>query len=324
MIDSRKIGFDENGLGKPLRSVGKINEDGQIEKEDGYVPKLGNRMGFIETIDDTLLLYRRIIEKGDDETFGFDEKLTMREVVQRIKISDLYYMGDEFNDMIDDYGDQFHDSEFNEIRLSEFTRPPSEFCYLRLEEVIAKHVGVKNSGVLTQYFEDGVTSVMLAAPLRKPVFIGGYHPKKGLMWKEEEHINIKDWPENKINAFSNVLISVAGAFELINNPRFVVSEAAGTRAQRKQMKREQNIPLEAWHKISWNVDEDSVEIGDGDRGGWHMPLHYTRGHPRKAEPHWEDIMYKDGKPYIWIEGFWSGHPAYGIKKGYHAPKLKAS
>jgi len=231
-------------------------------------------------------------------------------------------MGDEFTDMIDDYGDQFQDAEFNEIRLSEFTRPPSEFCYIRLSE-ITKHVGVKNSGVLTQYFEDGVTSVMVAAPLTKPVYIGGYHPKKGLMWRAE-HTNVADWPEEKVNAYSNVLISVAGAFELINNPRFVISEAAGTRTQRRQMKREQNIPLEAWHKISWNVDEDSVEVGDGDRGGWHMPLHYTRGHFRRGEPHWEGAVERDGIYYKWIEGFWSGHPAYGIKKGYHAPKLKAS
>ena len=309
-------------LKEPTMAVADENDEGKLQLESGYVPEIGNREGFIETIEDTLRAYRHIIDTGDGETFGFDEKLAMREVVQRLKISDLYYMGDEFTDMIKDYGDQFDDVEFNEIRLSEFTRPPSELCYIRLSE-ITRHVGVRNSGVLTQYFEDGVTSVMLAAPLTKPVSIGGYHPKKGLMFQGDQ-TNVKDWPEEKVNAYSNVLISVAGAFELINNPRFVISEAAGTRTQRRQMKREQNIPLEAWHKISWNVDEDSVEIGDGDRGGWHMPLHYTRGHFRRGEPHWEDAVERNGIYYKWIEGFWSGHPAYGIKKGYHAPKLKAS
>jgi hypothetical protein len=309
-------------LKEPTQAIADFNDEGKLQLDSGYVPKIGNRMGFIETIEDTLRAYRHVIDTGDGETFGFDEKLAMREVVQRLKISDLYYMGDEFTDMIKDYGDQFDDAEFNEIRLSEFTRPPSELCYIRLSE-ITRHVGVKNSGVLTQYFEDGVTSVMLAAPLTKPISIGGYHPKKGLMFQADQ-TNVKDWPEEKVNAYSNILISVAGAFELINNPRFVISEAAGTRTQRRQMKREQNIPLEAWHKISWNVDEDSVEIGDGDRGGWHMPLHYTRGHFRRGEPHWEDAVERNGIHYKWIEGFWSGHPAYGIKKGYHAPKLKAS
>ena len=71
-------------------------------------------------------MYRRIIEKGDDETFGFDEKLAMREVV-RIKISDLYYMGDEFNDMIDDYGDQFHDLSLMRYVLASSHVPHQSF-----------------------------------------------------------------------------------------------------------------------------------------------------------------------------------------------------
>jgi hypothetical protein len=307
----------------PNKSLGELNDEGKIELESGYTPKIGNRMGFIETIEDNLRVYRKIIDDGDGEKFSFDEKLAMREVVQRLKTSDLYYMGDEFTDMLNDYGDQFDNSELNEIRLSEFTRPPSELCYIRLEQINV-FTEVKNTGVLTQHFEDGVTSVMLTAPLTKPQYIGGYHPKKGIMWREEDKDKVNDWDEGKVATFTNIILTVAGAFELINNPRFVISEAAGTRTQRRQMKREQNIPLEAWHKISWNVDEDSVEIGDGDRGGWHMPLHYTRGHFRRGEPHWEDAVERDGIYYKWIEGFWSGHPAYGIKKGYHAPKLKAS
>jgi hypothetical protein len=308
----------------PETEMGFVNDNGLVEFEkDGRTPKLGNRLGFIETIEDNLLMYRHIIDNGDGETFDFDNKLAMREVVQRLKISDLYYMGNEFTDMLNDYGDQFDNSEINEIRLSEFTRPPSELCYIRLEQINC-YTEIKNTGVLTQYFEDGVTSVMLTAPLTAPQHIGGYHPKKGIMWREKDRDEVNNWEESKVATFTNIILTVAGAFELINNPRFVISEAAGTRTQRRQMKREQNIPLEAWHKISWNVDEDSVEIGDGDRGGWHMPLHYTRGHFRRGEPHWEDAVERNGIHYKWIEGFWSGHPAYGIKKGYHAPKLKAS
>ena len=323
MANSRRLGFDEHGLGKPMQSLGELNDEGKVKMDNGYVPKIGNRMGFIETIEDNLRVYRKIIDDGDGEKFSFDEKLAMREVVQRLKISDLYYMGNEFTDMLNDYGDQFDNSEINEIRLSEFTRPPSELCYIRLEQINV-FTEIKNTGVLTQHFEDGVTSVMLTAPLTKPQYIGGYHPKKGIMWREEDRDKVSDWDEGKVATFTNIILTVAGAFELINNPRFVISEAAGTRTQRRQMKREQNIPLEAWHKISWNVDEDSVEVGDGDRGGWHMPLHYTRGHFRRGEPHWEDAVERNGVYYKWIEGFWSGHPAYGIKKGYHAPKLKAS
>lgn len=80
--------------------------------------------------------------------------------------------------------------------------------------------------------------------------------------------------------------------------------------------------MDAWHKIEWNINEPVKAKDDSDRGGWRMPLHYTRGHWRKAQDHWDDVVIrKDGKPYKWIEGFWSGHPAYGVKKSYHAPKL---
>ena len=41
-----------------------------------------------------------------------------------------------------------------------------------------------------------------------------------------------------------------------------------------------------------------------------------------AEEGWKNTtLRKDGLWYQWIEGFWSGHPAFGIKKAYHAPKM---
>jgi len=165
-----------------------------------------------------------------------------------------------------------------------------------------------------------MTSVKAVAPFAPPMVVGAYHPDKGIFFDGNDDPN--SWEERKRVFVSNTILAIAGCFELINNPRFIVSEAAGTRSQRKQMKREQHIPLEVWHKITWNVNESTVVMNENDRGGWRMPLHYTRGHPRKAEPHHKNVMFKNGKPYKWIEGFWSGHPAFGIKKGYHAPKVK--
>jgi hypothetical protein len=294
--------------------------------EDDYVPKIGNRMGFIETIDDTLKIYRACVEQDDEEKFNFKDKMAFRGAIEHIKHSDLYHIGEEFNEMLNEWADQYHDLLYSEMRFSKFTRPPSNLCYVRFSQM-ERHLGgddVKNIGLLTEYFEDGMTSVTFASPLRPPMPIGAYHPDKGLFFSSDKEFNPDDWDERKKDAISNIILELAGCFELINNPRFIVSEAAGTRSQRKQMKREQNIPLEAWHKISWNVDETTVVVNEKDGGGWRMPLHYTRGHPRKAEPHHKNVMYKDGKPYKWIEGFWSGHPAFGIKKGYHAPTLKAS
>ncbi len=61
-----------------------------------------------------------------------------------------------------------------------------------------------------------------------------------------------------------------------------------------------------------------------------MPLHYNRGYPKKAKEHYKDTWFQatkefpNGRWWQWIEGYWAGHPAYGIKKGYHAPTLKVA
>ncbi len=249
-------------------------------------------------------------------------------IVEDLKRSDLYLLENEFEDILTEYCTQYEGAHFTECRFSEFTRPPSRKCYIRLNalEKYCDYDHEKNIGFITEYFEDKTTKVTMCAPLASPFLVGAYHPQKGILFNKDEMDQMEGHPDTEIAdkvAFNaNVLMMIAGAFELINNPRFVMSTDVGTRAQRKQMKREQDIALEAWHKITWNVNDDTVAMQDGDRGGWHMPLHYTRGHFRKAEPHWENVVWrKNGKPYKWIEGFWSGHPAYGIKKGYHAPTI---
>lgn len=299
-------------------------------------PTIGNRMGFIETISDTLTLYRGLLEHQKHD-LSFDEQMLMRDAVEKIKRADLYFMHEDFEEILSNYGDQFDGLDWNQMRFSEFTRPCSRTCYMRINhqtKLLLEHDsamelkdnikacykegrGLANYGYLIEYYEDKTTAITIVAPLAAPKPMGAYHPDHGIYFPENT-------PEDLHESYANGCFLIAGAFELINNPKFVISKAAGTRAQRKQMKREQDIPLEAWHQISWNVDEDTIEVNDGDRGGWHMPLHYTRGHPRKAEPHHKNVMYKNGKPYKWIHGFWSGHPAYGIKKGYHAPKITAA
>lgn len=293
----------------------------------GASPDTGKRMGFIETIEDTLKLYRGAVGRASEEdtTISFKEQMLLRSIVEHLKRCDLYLLENEFGDILTEYCTQYEGTHFTECRFSEFTRPPSRKCYIRLNalEKYCDYDHEKNIGFITEYFEDKTTKVTMCAPLASPFLIGAYHPQKGILFNKEEMEGHPDTEiADKIAFNANVLMMIAGAFELINNPRFVMSTDVGTRAQRKQMKREQDIALEAWHKITWNVNDDTVAMQDGDRGGWHMPLHYTRGHFRKAEPHWENVVWrKDGKPYKWIEGFWSGHPAYGIKKGYHAPTV---
>tara|TARA_R110001592_G_C12979544_1_gene734055 strand:- start:35 stop:964 length:930 start_codon:yes stop_codon:yes gene_type:complete len=306
-------------------------------------PVIGNRLGFINTLDDTLNIYRSLVDNDqfwDDKTkksgnFNKDisdtykERMDVRDAVEHIKHCDLYHMGEEFNDMLTDWGDQYDNILFPEMRFSKFSRPSSRLCYVRIAQ-IERYLGekdIQNLGFLTQYYEDGMTSITAVAPFAPPMAIGAYHSEKGIFFDGNADPN--NWEEGKRTFMSNVILAVAGAFELINNPRFVVSKAAGTRAQRKQMKREQGISLEVWHKITWNIDEPVVVEGK-EESTVKMPLHYNRGYPKKAKEHYKDTWFQatkefpNGRWWQWIEGYWAGHPAYGIKKGYHAPTLKVA
>jgi hypothetical protein len=128
--------------------------------------------------------------------------------------------------------------------------------------------------------------------------------------------------ESEKKDYTATIIGISGAFSLINNPRFVIQSPAGTRQQRKAARKGHGVPVEAWHKISWDIDEP-VEPRAGDSRTFNMPLHYTRGHWRRnAKEHWKDVEFINGQWMQWRKGYWSGHPAFGIKKGYHAPTTK--
>jgi hypothetical protein len=144
--------------------------------------------------------------------------------------------------------------------------------------------------------------------------------------KEEEnkiHIPLEEVDNFDVKTISiNSLLTIGLFFSLINQPRFVVQEPNGSRPARRQMQRSHGIPIESWHTIRWNLNKPRVQAGESTGTGRHMPLHYTRGHWRKAQEHWEGVVQRvDGDYYKWIEGYWSGHPAYGIKKAVYAPRI---
>lgn len=130
--------------------------------------------------------------------------------------------------------------------------------------------------------------------------------------------------------FDNVIEAVFGIIQIINNPRFLIDKPAGTRQQRKQMHRGMGKAVDVWHKITWNIGDPTVAKKPYDETFHKMPLHYTRGHWRRAKETDPKSVQRSKaiNPehrkmwWTWIEGFWSGHPAFGIKKSYHAPKIK--
>jgi hypothetical protein len=125
--------------------------------------------------------------------------------------------------------------------------------------------------------------------------------------------------------YSMHTLTVAAMCSILNQPNFTKREPAGSRQERRAANRSGGYATDAWHKVTWNIGEEVKAKLTRDEPVRCMPLHYTRGHWRKGEEGWiNTTQRKDGLWYQWIEGFWSGHPAFGIKKSYHAPKIGKS
>ena len=120
-------------------------------------------------------------------------------------------------------------------------------------------------------------------------------------------------------------LTVAAMCSLLNQPGFTKRDSVGSRQERRAATRSGGYATDAWHKVTWNIGEAVKAKLQSEEPVRCMPLHYTRGHWRKAQEGWINTSQrKDGHWYQWIEGFWSGHPAFGVKKSYHAPRMRKS
>lgn len=120
---------------------------------------------------------------------------------------------------------------------------------------------------------------------------------------------------------TGVIMMGAAMLALFNAPRITRCLPFGSRQMRRAMQRRGLNPA-SWHRIEWDLTKPLVQKGEKQGAGWHMPLHYTRGHWRKAESTHDNVVLRDdNKYYKWIEGYWSGHPAYGIKRAVYAPRI---
>ena len=121
---------------------------------------------------------------------------------------------------------------------------------------------------------------------------------------------------------AHALVLFAYMLDLINTPAFVTKDTL-PRATRRRIDRNSGTNAsDRIRVVSWNLTKPKLEAGETVGCGRHMPLHYTRGHWRQCAAHLDRAqLHDDGVHRMWIEGFWSGHPAYGIVRSIHAPKL---
>jgi hypothetical protein len=160
------------------------------------------------------------------------------------------------------------------------------------------------------------------------VRIGGaniWYPSGKIGIPEEEAQANLTWEKNMI---PHVLTTIAA----IKNTNFVKYEPAGTRQQRKSAHRGMGMAMDAWHRVTWNIDDAKKAKVPYDEGYHKMPLHWNRGHWKRAKEHHPKSQQRPhalnaedrNMWWTWVDGYWAGHPAFGFKKQYHAPKLKVN
>lgn len=287
--------------------------------------------GVVQAAQGIMERYRWSVDHAD---VGFDRRSEMKNVLRLLPVADFYEIDRDMSLYLNDLKDESTKGckTLTDIRLPVDSRPPSDVCFVYLTN--------NQSAFLVQRYEAGsvqhtfepanghpVVLITWAVPDAFPLVLGGHivsdREESNQMFVTQQ---VREKASKGLEDYAaNATVFIALLMCLINQPRFVVRDAAGSRQSRKHMHRKHGISTGAWHKIQWNLGEPVRAKTDSDRGGWRMPLHYTRGHWRKAQDHWDDVVIrKDNQPYKWIDGFWSGHPAYGVKKSYHAPKRRTN
>lgn len=119
---------------------------------------------------------------------------------------------------------------------------------------------------------------------------------------------------------------------VINSPRLTDKKPPGTRQQRRRIAMGMGKAVDAWHRVSWNIDKAAIAKEPFDKGFHKMPLHFNRGHWKRALEHHPKSRQRPNalKPehrtgwWTWIDGYFAGHPAFGFKKQYWKPKKGAA
>ena len=177
--------------------------------------------------------------------------------------------------------------------------------------------------VLLEKQEDGHISVR---EVRSRSLLGRYAPGSCV----EVNLDLEGRvSEDVFETITSHLFRIPFIVSLINEPRFVRIQPGGTRQQRRAAQRGGGMAVDAWHRVSWDIGKETFAKVSRDPSFHKMPLHYRRGHQRKAEEHFRgayrrpDALRPEHREgwWQWIEGQWVGHPAFGLKKSVYAPRL---
>lgn len=271
----------------------------------------------------------RIANQYVVDTKGVEEgvRTSARDALIYLSSADFYEIEEgvsKVTDMV--FESQFHGKSSDTLVLDEDFRLPSKVCmfwapgtrilfpdrpeqeerfpfaYLAVEDELSGRKGV---------------IVYLVSPYFAPINQGAY-----VLGVENGLYSSSLGSDEDMRRRLMHVLTVAAICSVLNQPSFTKSGPVGSRQERRAAQRSGGYATDAWHKITWNIGEEVKAKLTRDEPVRCMPLHYTRGHWRRGQEGWSNVTQrKDGLWYQWIEGYWSGHPAFGIKKSYHAPTM---
>jgi hypothetical protein len=257
----------------------------------------------------------RYMPEVDAET-----RRTSEEIAGTFAVADFYELNAGITTAVNQmYNGLFGGKNTEGLVLDQDCRLPSSICVFWAHSTRIKVTDFEEPIPFAYYAAEleGITHVYLISPYFTPLIQGGYE-----VGSEGGILAHRMGEEEDMQRRAAHILTVAAMCSVLNQPSFTKREPAGSRQERRAANRSGGYATDAWHKITWNIGEEVKAKLTRDEPVRCMPLHYTRGHWRRAEEGWKNTTQrKDGLWYQWIEGFWSGHPAFGIKKSYHAPKM---
>jgi len=255
-----------------------------------------------------------------------EDVLMARAALEAFETCDFYEIEDSVAKATDDvFENTFGGRDVGEIVIDKDCRLPSKVCAFWSPGSKVRFFGREEHFPFMYLAMEGAEEsdsiyVFLVSPYFGTLHKGNYTPGTQGSVRLSGEVEFGSVENMQVHAAH--VLTVAALCSILNQPSFTKSEPAGSRQERRAAKRSGSYASDAWHKITWNIGEEVKAKLTRDEPVRCMPLHYTRGHWRRAEEGWKNTTQrKDGLWYQWIEGFWSGHPAFGIKKSYHAPKM---
>lgn len=129
---------------------------------------------------------------------------------------------------------------------------------------------------------------------------------------------------------AEVLVTLSAfILSIINQPSMLRREPLISRQQRRAAERAGKKSVADWCRVTWNIGAEVAERISADPSFRKVPLHWRRGHFRRAEAHYAGAMQRPDALreeerdlwWQWIDGQWVGHPCFGVKRSIHAPRL---